>query len=262
MNGKRGKPSSLVADALSPSNPSSLVLPSSSLLGFLFGFFMASVCLMCGQAPLWQVQMWWGHWEFLGTFGHFSGTSTRTFGHFIRNLSHHPGAMLVLQNIILPFRGLLCLPYFGPFLASRGSDGGLVPTNMSQEIHHITIQMALSSSFNQANGCTSTSHPWVSFLVLAVAKIPTEIGQQMTTPALDGRCRRSNTHQYEPREAPYYHSNGSFQFLETSEWLHIYLTPLGAISSTGRGKNCNRNWPTDDHTCIIWALEEVWFPST
>ena len=36
---------------------------------------------------------------------------------------------------------------------------------------------------------------------------------------------RSSSHQYEPRDTPYYHSNGSFQLLETREWLHIYLTP-------------------------------------
>ena len=109
------------------------------------------------------------------------------------------GAMLVLQSIILPFRGLLCLHYFGPVLASHPwATGGLVPTNMSQGVHPVTIQVALLRSLKQENGYTSTAHPCVPFPVLVVAKIQPKIGQQLTTPVLERHWRRTSSHQHEP----------------------------------------------------------------
>ena len=42
-----------------------------------------------------------------------------------------------------------------------------------------------------------------------LSKILAQIGQQMTTAALDGHWRRSSSHQLEPVYTPYCHSNGS-----------------------------------------------------
>ena len=51
-------------------------------------------------------------------------------------------------------------------------------------------------------------------------------------------------HQHEPGATPHYHSNDSYWFLDTSEWLHIYLTPLCAISCTSSIKDSSKFWPT------------------